>query len=104
MDSPIAYWTPSISPSGLTLYSGDRFPAWRGSLFLGALSAVHLRRLELQNGQVTNEEVLLQRGLVTHEGGLIVRSHRFRDVRQGPDGLLYVITDGGALLRLEPAL
>ena len=103
MDSPIVHWTPSISPSGLILYSGDRFPEWRGNLFLGALSAVHLRRLELQNDRVTHEEVLLQRGLVTHEGGLIVRTHRFRDVRQGPDGLLYVLTDGGALVRLEPA-
>jgi glucose/arabinose dehydrogenase len=94
MDQPVVHWTPSISPSGLTVYSGDRFPAWRGNLFLGALSGLDLRRLELQNGRVTHQEVLqlLARG-----------PRRTRDVRQGPDGLLYVLTDAGALLRLEPA-
>jgi glucose/arabinose dehydrogenase len=94
MDQPVVHWTPSISPSGLTVYSGDRFPAWRGNVFLGALSGLDLRRLELENGRVTHQEVLrlLARG-----------SRRIRDVRQGPDGLLYVLTDAGALLRLEPA-
>ena len=94
MDQPVVHWTPSISPSGLTIYSGDRFPAWRGNVFLGALSGFDLRRLELQNGRVTHQEVLqlLARG-----------SRRIRDVRQGPDGLLYMLTDAGALLRLEPA-
>ncbi len=92
MDQPVVHWTPSISPSGLTIYSGDRFPAWRGNVFLGALSGQHLRRLELRNGRVTHEEELLAR---LHQ--------RIRDVRQGPDGLLYVLTDVGALLRLEPA-
>jgi glucose/arabinose dehydrogenase len=94
MDQPIIHWTPSISPSGLTIYSGDRFPTWRGNLFLGALSGLDLRRLELQNGRVTHQEVLqlLARG-----------PQRTRDVRQGPDGLLYVLTDAGTLLRLEPA-
>jgi aldose sugar dehydrogenase len=94
MDQPIVHWTPSISPSGLTVYSGDRFPAWRGNVFLGALSGLDLRRLELQNGRVTHQEVLqlLARG-----------PRRIRDVRQGPDGLLYVLTEAGALLRLEPA-
>ena len=91
MDQPVVHWTPSISPSGLTIYSGDRFPAWRGDAFLGALTGLHLRRLELQSGRVTHEEVLLAR-----------RHQRIRDVRQGPDGLLYVLTDAGALLRLEP--
>jgi glucose/arabinose dehydrogenase len=94
MDQPVVHWTPSISPSGLIMYSGDRFPAWRGNVFLGALSGLDLRRLELQNGRVTHEEVLrlLARG-----------PRRIRDVRQGPDRLLYVLTDAGALLRLEPA-
>jgi glucose/arabinose dehydrogenase len=92
MDQPLVHWTPSISPSGLTIYSGDRFPVWRGNAFLGALSGQHLRRLELRNGRVTHEEELLAR-----------RRQRIRDVRQGPDGLLYVLTDAGALLRLEPA-
>ena len=58
MDQPVVHWTPSISPSGLTIYSGDRFPAWRGNVFLGALSGFDLRRLELQNGRVTHQEVL----------------------------------------------
>jgi aldose sugar dehydrogenase len=91
MDQPVVHWTPSISPSGLIIYSGDRFPAWTGSAFLGALSGQHLRRLELQNGHVVHEERLLERLF-----------QRFRDVRQGPDGLLYVLTDFDSLLRLEP--
>jgi glucose/arabinose dehydrogenase len=94
LDQPIVHWTPSISPSGLTIYSGDRFPAWRGHLFLGALSGLDLRRLEVQNGRVTHQEVLQ----------LVARGpRRIRDVRQSPDGLLYVLTDAGTLLRLEPA-
>ena len=92
MDQPIVHWTPSISPSGLTIYSGDRFPAWRGNVFLGALSGLNLRRLELRDGRVTHEEVLLAG-----------RPQRIRDVRQGPDGFLYVLKEAGALLRLEPA-
>jgi aldose sugar dehydrogenase len=95
MDQPIVHWTPSISPSGLTIYSGDRFPAWRGNVFLGALSGLDLRRLELQNGRVTHQEVIR----VVARG-----TRRIRDVRQGPDGLRYVLTDSDALLRLEPEL
>ena len=94
MDQPLVYWTPSISPSGLTIYSGDRFPAWRGNVFLGALSGAHLRRLELRDGRVTHQEELVLPRPQTPK--------RIRDVRQGPDGLLYVLTDSGALLRLEP--
>jgi glucose/arabinose dehydrogenase len=71
----------------------DRFPEWRGNLFLGALNGLHLRRLELRDGRVTHQEELL-----------LQRPRRIRDVRQGPDGLLYVLTDNGALLRLEPPL
>jgi aldose sugar dehydrogenase len=92
MDQPIVHWTPSISPSGLTIYAGDRFPEWRGNVFLGALSGLNLRRLELRGGRVAHEEVLVLR-----------RPQRIRDVRQGPDGCLYVLTDGGALLRLDRA-
>jgi glucose/arabinose dehydrogenase len=92
MDQPVVHWTPSISPSGLTIYSGQRFPEWRGNVFLGALGARHLRRLELQRGRVVHQEQLL--------GEL---NHRIRDVRAGSDGLLYVLTESGALLRLEPA-
>ena len=92
MDQPVVHWTPSISPSGLTLYSGDRFPAWRGNVFLGALSGLNLRQLEVLNGRATHQVELL----------LTSCPKRIRDARQGPDGLLYVLTGAGALLRLEP--
>jgi glucose/arabinose dehydrogenase len=92
MVQPIVHWTPSIAPSGLTIYFGARFSEWRGHAFLGALNGQHLRRLEWQNGRVTHEEELL--------AGL---HRRIRDVRRGPDGLLYLLTDASALLRLEPA-
>jgi glucose/arabinose dehydrogenase len=102
MDQPVVHWTPSIAPSGLTIYSGDRFPAWRGNAFLGALAGLHLRRLELQNGHVTHQEALVP--LARSPQLPLARSpERIRDVRQGPDGLLYLLTDAGALLRLEPA-
>jgi aldose sugar dehydrogenase len=101
MDQPLFHWTPSIAPSGLTIYSGDRFPAWRGNAFLGALAGLHLRRLELQNGHVTHQEALVP--LARSPQLPLARSpQRIRDVRQGPDGLLYLLTDAGALLRLEP--
>jgi glucose/arabinose dehydrogenase len=101
MDQPLVHWTPSIAPSGLTIYSGDRFPAWRGNAFLGALAGLHLRRLKLQNGYVTHQEALVP--LARSPQLPLARSpQRIRDVRQGPDGLLYLLTDAGALLRLEP--
>lgn len=93
MAQPVHYWVPSISPSGLMIYDGDRFPAWRGSFFIGALSGRLLARLEIEKGRVVVEERLLE--------GL---GERIRDVRQGPDGLIYLLTDhsDGMLLRLEP--
>ncbi len=93
MAQPVHYWVPSISPSGLMIYDGDRFPAWRGSFFAGALSAELLVRLVVEDGRVTVEERLLED-----------LEERIRDVRQGPDGLIYLLTDHpeGALLRLEP--
>jgi aldose sugar dehydrogenase len=92
MESPVLHWTPSIAPSGMTVYSGDIFPHWRGSFFIGALANQHLRRVVLDGRNVVEEEVLLP--------GL----GRIRDVRQGPDGYLYLLTDAasGALLRVEP--
>ena len=94
MAQPLHYWVPSISPSGLTIYDADRFPAWRGSVFAGALSGQLLVRLELDDGAVTVEERMLED-----------LEERIRDVRQGPDGLIYLLTDhpDGMLLRLEPA-
>ena len=94
MAQPVHYWVPSISPSGLMIYDGARFPAWRGSLFAGALSGQLLVRLEVGDGRVTAEERMLED-----------LEERIRDVRQGPDGLIYLLTDhpDGMLLRLEPA-
>jgi len=94
MDQPLAYWVPSISPSGLTIYRGDRFPLWRGNAFMGALSGAHLRRVVIEGGKVVHQEVL----------GIPKLRKRIRDVREGPDGFLYVLTDlPGGLLRIEPA-
>ena len=94
MAQPAKYWVPSISPSGLTFYDGAAFPQWQGNLFLGALSGEILVRLELEGDKVVHEERLLE------DFGA-----RIRDVRQGPDGFLYILTDSGdgQLLRLEPA-
>jgi glucose/arabinose dehydrogenase len=93
MAQPQRYWVPSISPSGLAFYTGEAFPEWRGNLFLGALSGQALVRLELDGEKVLHEERLLED-----------LDERIRDVRQGPDGRLYLLTDSsdGALLRLDP--
>ncbi|WP_028467636.1 PQQ-dependent sugar dehydrogenase [Nisaea denitrificans] len=93
MEQPVVYWVPSIAPSGMEFYDGDKFPNWRGNLFVGALAHMHLRRLVLDGDRVTEQEVLLE--------GL---EERIRAVKQGPDGYLYVLTDSSAgdLLRLEP--
>lgn len=93
MEQPIYHWEPSIAPSGMAFYTADAFPAWRGNLFIGALALTHLTRLELDGEKVVKEERLL--------GNLGLR---IRDVRQGPDGLLYLLTDArdGKLLRLAP--
>ena len=94
MEQPVHYWVPSIAPSGMAFYSGDLFPAWRGNLFVGALAAQLLVRLELDGDKVVKEERLL-RDL----------RERIRDVRQGPDGALWLVTDSasGRILRLAPA-
>lgn len=91
LEPPLWHWTPSIAPSGLAFYTADRFPAWRGSLFAGSLKFGLLLRLTLDGERVVAEERLLD--------GL---GQRIRDVRQGPDGALYLLTDEaqGAVLRL----
>ena len=91
MEPPVHYWVPSIATSGLLIYTGDRFPEWWGSMFVGGLAGRQLARLTLDGRTVTGEETLL-RG----EG-------RVRDVRQGPDGLIYLVFDQpGMVARLEP--
>jgi len=91
---PIWHWTPSIAPSGMAFYTGDLIPGWKGSLFNGALKFELLSRLELKGEKAVKEERLLKN---LHE--------RIRDVRQGPDGALYLLTDNssGRILRIVPA-
>lgn len=93
MEQPVYHWEPSIAPSGMAFYTGNAFPAWKDSLFIGSLKFGRLVRLELNGDKVTHEERLLK------EVGA-----RIRDVRQGPDGLIYLLTDegDGRLLKLEP--
>jgi glucose/arabinose dehydrogenase len=93
MEQPVYYWDPVIAPSGLQFYSGKAFPAWKGNLFIGALRGQALVRLVLENDRVVGEEHLL------HE-----RGQRIRDVREGPDGALYLVTDedNGELWRVVP--
>jgi aldose sugar dehydrogenase len=92
-EQPVYYWDPVIAPSGAQFYTGDAFPAWKNSLFIGALKEQRLVRLVIENGRVTGEEHLLTD-----------RGHRIRDVKQGPDGALYVVTDdqNGELWRIAP--
>ncbi|HEY8268858.1 MAG TPA: PQQ-dependent sugar dehydrogenase [Xanthobacteraceae bacterium] len=93
MEQPIHYWVPSIAPSGMAFYTGDAFPGWRGSLFVGALARASLVRLELDGEKVLREERLLD------AGGM-----RIRDVSMAADGTLYLLTDArdGKVLRIVP--
>lgn len=95
MEQPVHYWVPSIATSGLLIYTGDRFPVWRGNIFVGGLAGEQLARLTMDGRRVAGEETLV-RGM-----------GRIRDVRQGPDGLIYLaIDDEGrkpSIVRLEPA-
>ena len=94
MAQPLYKWVPSIAPSGMAFYNGDKFTKWRGDLFVGALKDQMLVRLTLDGEKVVREERLIKNAL-----------GRIRDVRQGPDGYLYVLTDApnGVLARIEPA-
>ena len=95
MEQPVKYWVPSIAPSGMAFYTGKLFPKWTGSLFTGALAGKMLVRLPLNGNTVTSEERLLQN-----------LNERIRDVRQGPDGALWLLTDSsaGRILRVSPAV
>ena len=94
LEQPAFYWDPSIAPSGMAFYTGDKFPAWRGSVLVGALAGKLVARLETSGNKVTGEERML------HNLG-----ERIRDVRQGPDGFVYLLTDSeqGRILRMKPA-
>ncbi|MBK7705982.1 MAG: PQQ-dependent sugar dehydrogenase [Acidobacteria bacterium] len=92
-EPPVYYWDPVIAPSGMQFYTGKSFPAWRGSVFIGGLASKRLVRLVIKDNRVVGEEHLL-----------IDRGQRIRDVRQGPDGALYVVTDdsNGELWKIAP--
>ena len=92
LEQPLYYWVPSIAPSGMTFYTGDEFPQWKNNLLVGSLKFGLLVRLELKNGRIVHEERLLDR-----------QYGRIRDVRQSPDGTLYLLTDEqqGAVLILR---
>jgi glucose/arabinose dehydrogenase len=96
MEQPIYYWDPIIGPSGMTFYTGSLFPQWKGSLFIGGHGTRDLVRLTLNGEKVTGEERLLK--------DLQPKPEQIRDVRTGPEGALYVLTDGaaGRLLKLVP--
>jgi len=93
IEAPLIHWTPSIAPSGMSFYTGNLFQEWQGDLFVGALAGQHLRRLELEGKRVVDQEVLLQG-----------RIGRIRDVKVGPEGYLWLLTDeqNGSLYRLKP--
>ncbi len=93
MEQPIYYWDPSIAPSGLAFYTGDKFPKWKGNLLVGALKYQLIARLVLDGEAVVKEERILSE-----------LDERIRDVRQGPDGYIYVLidSDDGQILRIEP--
>jgi glucose/arabinose dehydrogenase len=101
MINPRVFWVPAISPASIEFYTGDAFPDWQGSLFVGALSGQHVERLTFGGGGQAEgrQEFLAEMGL------------RFRDIEQGPDGLIYLATEvrygsgspDGTVIRLEPA-
>jgi glucose/arabinose dehydrogenase len=91
MEAPLWMWSPGIAPSGLIVYTGDKFPAWKGSILGGAMAARHLNRLVMEEGRVVLEERILNR-----------KAGRIRLVAQSPDGYIYIGNDDGQLLRLSP--
>jgi glucose/arabinose dehydrogenase len=95
MEQPVKIWVPSIGISGMLFYTGDKFPQWKGNLFIGGMNGQQLSRLTMNSRRVTNEELLVQ------------QMGRIRDIRQGPDGFIYLVTDNRdgnptPIYRLEP--
>jgi glucose/arabinose dehydrogenase len=100
MEPPVVFWVPSVTTSGLTFYNGDKVPAWKGNLFVGSMTVGRIPRTGHIERIVFNEK-----GEQRRESLLTDLKQRIRDIRQGPDGFLYLLTDedDGALLRIEPA-
>jgi glucose/arabinose dehydrogenase len=90
---PVTYWSRSVGTSGLTIYTGNSFPTWRNALFLGTLVDEDVRMLRLEDGEVVDEQIMFSE-----------IEERIRDVRTGPDGLLYLLTDSpqGKVIRVAP--
>lgn len=93
MEDSVIHWTPSIAPSGMAFYSGDKFPEWKGDIFVSALAGQHLRHLTVSGDKITHQAMMLK-----------PLEERIRDVRSGPDGYIYILTDSpdGRLIRIEP--
>ena len=96
MEEPFLNWTPSIAPCGMLIYTGKKFPLWQSNFFIGSLAGKHLRRIVVKN--ITTSPTLVK------QEKLLVGKGRIRDIEQGIDGYLYVITDSwnGELLQLKP--
>jgi glucose/arabinose dehydrogenase len=101
MDAPVVFWVPSIAVSGMTFYSGDRFPSWRGNLLAGGLQFGRIAGTGQVHRIVFNDD----QEEIRREALLLELRQRIRNVEEGPDGLVYVLTDEdpGAVLRIEPA-
>ncbi len=93
MEQPVYHYTPSIAPSGMTFYTGNAFPAWKGNLLIGAMVLQHLNRLVLKGNQIIGEERMLKG-----------QNWRVRLVKQGPDDFIYIGVDNGMILRLRPSI
>lgn len=94
MEQPLLHWTPSIAPAGMAWYDGDLFPAWRGDLFVTSLVFNYIERIDLEGGEVAGQQRLFEE-----------IDERLRDIRSGPDGHLYILTDSrrGSVIRVDPA-
>lgn len=90
LEQPLYHYTPSIAPSGMEFYTGSKIPQWKGNLFIGALALRHLNRLEIRDNKIVREERLFEE-----------LDMRVRNVKQGPDGFLYISVDGGKIIRIE---
>ncbi len=95
MEQPIVYWVPSIAPAGMAYYQGEIFPEWQGDLLIASLAEKSIRRLNIEDEAVIDQEILFKD-----------LGYRMRDVRVGPDGYIYLLTDSssGKVMRVSPAL